>query len=141
MTIHTGGFIFGYDTGQISDILLMQDFLLRFGQCSDPSDYNTCHFPTAIEGLIVGLLSIGTLFGALIGGKFIHAFNRNVQGLIINFAYRRQPRKPFQHLPPTNSAEEMQCPWNAVFSLLESLSRSLLSMPGTKLQLVDSLRD
>jgi MFS transporter, SP family, sugar:H+ symporter len=29
-----GGFIFGYDTGQISDILLMDDFLTRFATCS-----------------------------------------------------------------------------------------------------------
>lgn len=47
----------------------MQDFLLRFSTCSDPTNYDTCHFKTAIEGLVVGLLSIGTLFGALIGGE------------------------------------------------------------------------
>lgn len=65
----TGGFLFGYDTGQISDILLMQDFLLRFAECGDINDYHTCRFKTGIEGLVVGLLSIGTLFGALGGGE------------------------------------------------------------------------
>ncbi|KAH9840601.1 general substrate transporter [Rhodofomes roseus] len=62
-----GGFIFGYDTGQISDILIMDDFLLRFGTCTTPGVSSTCSFSTVREGLIVGLLSIGTLAGALIG--------------------------------------------------------------------------
>ncbi|KAL0947992.1 hypothetical protein HGRIS_010619 [Hohenbuehelia grisea] len=62
-----GGFIFGYDTGQISDILLMDDFKLRFAQCSSPGDVNSCEFSDVRSGLIVSLLSIGTLIGALIG--------------------------------------------------------------------------
>lgn len=62
-----GGFIFGYDTGQISDILLMDDFLLRFATCTNPTDASTCAFTVVREGLIVSLLSIGTLFGALFG--------------------------------------------------------------------------
>ncbi|EMD36084.1 hypothetical protein CERSUDRAFT_85182 [Gelatoporia subvermispora B] len=62
-----GGFIFGYDTGQISDILIMPDFLLRFGECSTAGVASTCAFSKVREGLIVGLLSIGTLIGALIG--------------------------------------------------------------------------
>ncbi|EMD37312.1 hypothetical protein CERSUDRAFT_113964 [Gelatoporia subvermispora B] len=62
-----GGFIFGYDTGQISDILLMDDFLLRFGQCSTTGVASTCSFTKVREGLIVALLSIGTLIGALVG--------------------------------------------------------------------------
>jgi len=65
----SAGFLFGYDTGQISDILIMDDFLLRFATCTEPGNPATCAFKTAIEGLIVGLLSSGTLFGALFGGK------------------------------------------------------------------------
>ena len=66
-----GGFIFGYDTGQISDILLMPDFLVRFAQCGTPGDVSTCHFSNVREGLIVGLLSIGTLIGALLGAPCV----------------------------------------------------------------------
>ncbi|KAI6132997.1 general substrate transporter [Pisolithus croceorrhizus] len=59
-----GGFIFGYDTGQISDIVLMEDFLSRFATCTSPGN---CAFSAVREGLIVSLLSIGTLAGALMG--------------------------------------------------------------------------
>lgn len=71
-----GGFLFGYDTGQISDILLMDDFLLRFATCTTPGVVDTCHFKTAIEGLVVGLLSIGTLIGALLGAPTADKFGR-----------------------------------------------------------------
>ncbi|KAJ3476036.1 hypothetical protein NLI96_g11437 [Meripilus lineatus] len=64
-----GGFIFGYDTGQISDILLMEDFIQRFGTCSVPGDASSCQFSIVREGLIVSLLSVGTLTGALSGAK------------------------------------------------------------------------
>lgn len=62
-----GGFMFGYDTTQISEILVMDDFKLRFATCSNPTDPNTCEFTTVRAGLIVSLLSIGTLAGALLG--------------------------------------------------------------------------
>ncbi|KIJ40322.1 hypothetical protein M422DRAFT_49239 [Sphaerobolus stellatus SS14] len=71
-----GGFIFGYDTGQISDILLMDDFLLRFSTCSNPTDVSTCAFSIVREGLIVALLSIGTLIGAIFGAPFADRLGR-----------------------------------------------------------------
>ncbi|KJA18936.1 hypothetical protein HYPSUDRAFT_44786 [Hypholoma sublateritium FD-334 SS-4] len=71
-----GGFIFGYDTGQISDILLMEDFKLRFATCSNPTDHTTCEFSTVRAGLIVSLLSIGTLAGALMGAPIADGIGR-----------------------------------------------------------------
>ncbi|KAJ7930474.1 general substrate transporter [Mycena leptocephala] len=54
------GVSYSYDTGQISDILLMDDFLLRFANCTSPGDVSTCAFSNVRAGLIVALLSIGT---------------------------------------------------------------------------------
>ncbi|KAI9733793.1 MAG: hexose transporter hxt1 [Claussenomyces sp. TS43310] len=62
--VSMGGFIFGYDTGQISGFLGMAEFQARFGQ-KDPSGPGY-HFSNVRSGLIVGLLSIGTLMGALL---------------------------------------------------------------------------
>ena len=45
-----------YDTGQISDILLMEDFLGRFAQCGTPGVASTCQFSIVREGN--GLLNI-----------------------------------------------------------------------------------
>jgi MFS transporter, SP family, sugar:H+ symporter len=73
-----GGFIFGYDTGQISDILLMEDFKLRFAQCTTPGDVSTCNFSDVRSGLIVSLLSIGTLFGALVRSHGLIHHNREL---------------------------------------------------------------
>lgn len=57
-----GGFLFGYDTGQISGMLLFKDFNARFGQLQSDGSYALN--PT-IQSLVVSLMSIGTLFGSL----------------------------------------------------------------------------
>ena len=49
----------------------MDDFLLRFGTCTSATDASQCHFSVVREGLIVALLSIGTLIGALLGARFV----------------------------------------------------------------------
>ncbi|KAF9484553.1 general substrate transporter [Pholiota conissans] len=77
-----GGFIFGYDTGQISDILIMNDFKLRFATCTNPSDVSTCAFSTVRAGLIVSLLSIGTLAGALMGAIIADRIGRRYAMII-----------------------------------------------------------
>ncbi|KAF2265562.1 high-affinity glucose transporter ght2 [Lojkania enalia] len=59
-----GGFLFGYDTGQISGMLLFDDFINRFGQTQPDG---TKEFDDVISALVVSLMSIGTLFGALSG--------------------------------------------------------------------------
>ncbi|KKK24534.1 hypothetical protein P175DRAFT_0502543 [Aspergillus ochraceoroseus IBT 24754] len=61
--VSMGGFCFGYDTGQISGFLEMEDFLRRYGELGSDGAY---HFSNVRSGLIVGLLSIGTLIGALV---------------------------------------------------------------------------
>lgn len=54
IAISMGGFIFGYDTGQISGFLGMPDFLERFGQ--QHSD-GTFYFSNVRSGLIVAMVS------------------------------------------------------------------------------------
>jgi SP family sugar:H+ symporter-like MFS transporter len=70
-----GGFIFGYDTGQISGFLGMAEFQQRFGQKNGNGD-GGYHFSNVRSGLIVALLSVGTLMGALIGGPVADRIGR-----------------------------------------------------------------
>ncbi|KAI0009980.1 general substrate transporter [Xylariaceae sp. FL0662B] len=63
-TTSIGGFLFGYDTGQISAMLLFTDFVDRFGQ--EQPDGEKAWVPI-IQSLLVSLMSIGTLIGALSG--------------------------------------------------------------------------
>ena len=54
VVVSMGGFIFGYDIGQISGILEMEDFLHRFGEPNpDGSGYE---FSNVRSGLIVALV-------------------------------------------------------------------------------------
>lgn len=51
--VSMGGFCFGYDTGQISGFLEMQDFLQRYGQLRPDGTY---YFSNVRSGLIVALV-------------------------------------------------------------------------------------
>ncbi|KAL3451326.1 general substrate transporter [Aspergillus insuetus] len=71
--VSIGGLIFGYDTGQISGFLEMENFQRRFGQLQDDGSYT---FSNVRSGLIVSMLSIGTLLGALMAGPLADRIGR-----------------------------------------------------------------
>jgi MFS transporter, SP family, sugar:H+ symporter len=53
--VSMGGFLFGYDTGQISGFLEMEDFLARFGQFNASTGKYV--FSNVRSGLVVALVS------------------------------------------------------------------------------------
>lgn len=63
-TTSVGGFLFGYDTGQISAQLLFKDFVNRFGV---PNAAGIMAWEPIQKSLLVSLMSIGCLIGALSG--------------------------------------------------------------------------
>ncbi|KAK4575134.1 hexose transporter hxt5 [Recurvomyces mirabilis] len=70
LIVSIGGLIFGYDTGQISGFLEMDDFKNRFGENGA--------FSNVRSGTIVGLLSIGTLIGAIGSAPIADKFGRKI---------------------------------------------------------------
>ena len=67
------GILFGYDTGTISGIIAMADWLKLFGSPCPADIINTdnCtdgyYIPSSRQSLVVSILSVGTFFGALLG--------------------------------------------------------------------------
>ena len=84
--VSLGGMIFGYDTGQISGFLEMPDFLNRFGDTTDPMT-GARAFSNVRSGTIVGLLSIGTLIGAIIAAPIADKFGRRVSIVVWNIVF------------------------------------------------------
>jgi sugar porter (SP) family MFS transporter len=61
-----GGILFGYDTGVISGVKEMKDWLRTFGY-ADPTNQKTGYsIASSNESLVVSILSAGTFFGALL---------------------------------------------------------------------------
>ena len=54
------------DTGQIADLMVMDDYKSRFAQHKPDG---MLYWNTWIQGLVVGLLSVGAIFGALVGAQ------------------------------------------------------------------------
>ncbi|KAE8380374.1 general substrate transporter [Aspergillus bertholletiae] len=71
--VSMGGLLFGYDTGQISGFQEMSNYLERYGQLNDEGKY---YFSNVRSGLIVSLLSIGTLIGALVAAPIADKVGR-----------------------------------------------------------------
>ncbi|KAL2864374.1 sugar porter family MFS transporter [Aspergillus lucknowensis] len=71
--VSMGGLLFGYDTGQISGFQEMSDYLQRYGELGEDGSYS---FSNVRSGLIVSLLSIGTLIGALCGAPIADKLGR-----------------------------------------------------------------
>ncbi|KAH6884592.1 hypothetical protein B0T10DRAFT_493451 [Thelonectria olida] len=80
--VSMGGILFGYDTGQISGFLEMPDFLDRFGTTNSSGQRV---FSTVRSGLIVALLSIGTLIGALVAAPIADRVGRKYSISFWNF--------------------------------------------------------
>ena len=60
-----GGILFGYDTGTISGIIQMDDWLRTFGEATTDEKYQPLGYflPSSRESVVVSILSAGTFFG------------------------------------------------------------------------------
>ncbi|KAF8328345.1 MFS monosaccharide transporter [Cantharellus anzutake] len=72
-----GGILFGYDTGTISGVKVMPDWLCTFGTRFGPG-FGQCSITTSQESLIVSILSLGTFFGALLAAPLADGIGRRL---------------------------------------------------------------
>lgn len=72
--IAIGGIIFGYDTGAISGMVNMPNYIQSVGEKNPITD--TFFIPSWRSGLIVGAVSIGGLIGSLVFGKIAERYGR-----------------------------------------------------------------
>lgn len=73
-----GGILFGYDTGVISGIKEMKEWLLIYGEEVPvaPAHPFGLALTSAHESLVVSILSVGTFFGALLGAPVADILGR-----------------------------------------------------------------
>lgn len=91
-----GGFIFGYDTGQISGFLEMRDFLDRFGQHRPDG---TAYFSNVRSGLIVSLVGSPSYSTPFVPNLIIIALYRYTVRCSHRRAHRRLGWPEIQHHP------------------------------------------
>lgn len=84
----------GGETALMTCSRTQDDFKLRFAQCGTPGDVATCAFSNVRTGLIVGMLSIGTLFGALFGASWVFLWRRALADLDLTTTYAQDCRPP-----------------------------------------------
>ncbi|KII85851.1 hypothetical protein PLICRDRAFT_44270 [Plicaturopsis crispa FD-325 SS-3] len=70
-----GGILYGYDTGNISGVKAMKDWLRTFGS-PDPTAVTGYSITSSQESLVVSILSAGTFFGALLGAPVADILGR-----------------------------------------------------------------
>ncbi|KAF9259071.1 AmMst-1 [Marasmius fiardii PR-910] len=80
-----GGILYGFDTGLISGIIAMNDWLQTFGYATG-NPAKPYDITTSTESLVVSILSAGTFFGALLGAPLGDLLGRrwgNIVGCVI----------------------------------------------------------
>lgn len=79
-----GGLLFGYDTGVISGVLTMSDFLLEFG---GPAAVTRGSLPSSISGSIVGVMLVGCFVGALLAGPSGDRYSRKYSIVLFSVVF------------------------------------------------------
>ena len=83
-----GGFLFGYHTGVISGVLIMNDFINMTNNYHQSISANSTTDNTdSINSSIVGILLAGCFFGSLIGGQTSDRFSRKYSISIFSFIF------------------------------------------------------
>ncbi|KAE8407196.1 sugar transporter [Aspergillus pseudonomiae] len=73
-----GGFLFGYDQGVISGILVMNNFAKEFPTLANNS---------TLQGWLVSVLTLGAMFGALVNGPIADRLSRRWSILLANIIF------------------------------------------------------
>ena len=76
LSLLVGGLVFGFDTGVIGGVLIMDGFRDEFGYPRKVSGEDDPDWLSTRLGLIVALLSIGCFTGACFGGPMADRFGR-----------------------------------------------------------------